>query len=143
MNKKQFFILLILCLFTLVAFYKVKEEMLFMISAVALSLFCVVFLLQKSWIEKIVSILLVGYSLFASFIFFMISIDWVLPDKKPELYQVQNYGGWGLVFALILSLGCSLYFAWDIRKNRDRKTILIYIGGIALCLLPSLLKQIL
>lgn len=143
MNKKQFFILLMLCLMTLVTFCKVKEEMLFIIAAVALSLFCLVFLLQKSWIEKIVSILLIGYSLFVSFIFFIISINWILPKKEPELYQVQNIGGWSTVFVLVLSLAFSLYFAWDIRKNGERKTILIYIGGIALCLLPSLLKQIL
>jgi len=66
-----------------------------------------------------------------------------LPKKEPELYQVQNYGGWGTVIALVLSLAFSLYFAWDIRKNGDRKTILTYIGGITICLLPSLLKQIL
>lgn len=142
MNKKQFFIVLMLCLSTFVASSMVKEEMLYMVSVAALSLFCLVFFLQKSWIEKTVSILLVAYSLFASFIFFMISIDWVLPDKKTELYQVQNFGGWSTVFVLVLSLAFSVFFAWEIRKNRNRKTILIYIGGIALCLLPSLLKHI-
>jgi hypothetical protein len=62
------------------------------VSIAVLILLCLVFLFQKSWIEKTISILLVGYSLFASFIFFIISINWILPKKKPELYQVQDYG---------------------------------------------------
>lgn len=142
MNKKQLFIVIILCLSTLVASSRVKEEMLYMVSVAALSLFCLVFFLQKGWIEKTVSILLVAYSLFTSFIFFFISINWILPKKEPELYQVQNIGGWSTVFVFVLSLAFIVFFAWDIRKNGERKTILIYIGGIALCLLPSLLKHI-
>jgi hypothetical protein len=141
MNKKEFLTLVGICVSTLLFSSMIKHENLPFVLIMILGLFFVLFLVQKNWILQLMKALLVPYLLTATFMAFIIALYYLFP-KEPKLYPTQDIGGTREIVALVLSLIFSAYFAWEIRKNGERKTILIYIGGIALCLLPSLLKQI-
>ncbi|MBL4649238.1 MAG: hypothetical protein JKY03_05860 [Aureispira sp.] len=142
MNKKEYLILGSICVSTLFFSSMIKHEDLPFVLIMALGLFFVLFLFQKNWILKFIKVLLVPYLFVATFMTFIITLYYLFPEQ-PKLHPTQDIGGVREIVALVLSLILSIWFAWDIRKNGNRKTILIYIGGIAFCLLPSLLKQIL
>jgi hypothetical protein len=141
MNKKEYLILGSICISTLVFFLKVKQEILIITLMVGVCLLFLLFFFQKKWVLKLTKALLTVHVFTTTFMTFIITLYYFFP-KEPQLYQVQNYGGTRTLAALVLSLMFSLFFVWENRTNGERKTILIYIGGIALCLLPSLLKQI-
>lgn len=142
MNKKEYLTLGSICVSTLLFSSMIKHENLPFVLIMALGLFFVLFLFQKNWILKSIKVLLVPYLFMAIFMTFIIALYYFFP-KQLKLHPTQDIGGIREIVALALSLIFSVFFAWELRKNRDKKTILIYIGGIALCLLPSLLKQIL
>lgn len=141
MNKKEYLILGIICISTLAGSFMVKKEALFLGLMLVLGLFCLLLLFEKDWILNLTKVLLVPY-LFMVIFLASDELMYYLFPKQPQLEPTQDIGGVRTLIALGLGLVLSLFFAWDIRKNSDKRTLLIYIGGIALFLLPNLLKRI-
>lgn len=142
MTKKQLFILGVICISTPIGSSVIKMNPLFWGLIIALILFFLVFFTKKKWSLNIAKMILVPYSLIAIFTTFTVALYYFFP-KRIEPYPLQSIGGTRELIALILGLFFSGFLAWTNRKDTDRKTILIYIGGIAICLLPVLLKRIL
>jgi len=140
MNKREYLILGSICISTLAGSFMVKKEALFLVLMTVLALFFLLFLFQKNWILKLAKVLLVPYVFMVIFLGSDELLYYLFP-KEPQSEPTQDIGGVITLIALGLALVLSLFFAWDIRKNGERKTVLIYIGGISLCLLSIVLMN--
>lgn len=125
MNKKEYLILGSIGICTLVGSSIVKNEALFLVLIMLLAFFLVLFLIQKNWILQLTKVLLVLYVFMVVFLASDELLYYLFP-KQPQLEPTQNIGGVITLIGLGLALVLTVFFAWDIRKNGERKTVLIY-----------------
>ncbi len=142
MNKKQVFILVVLCANALIAYEEIKEAALLVLFFILIALFLGLVLIANQSVLKLAKILLAGYAFLLTFFSSMIGLYRLFPDA-PQLEPVQDYGGIKTVVALLFGLVFSLFLLLENRKEMDKKIILMDIGGLIVCIIPYVLIPIL